>query len=72
MRPCSIPSGRATEHIAALNSLKIAGLAVLGALLFAVPAAIGMAQVQRGTAPRSNRCCCSRLSCPASSTAWRL
>lgn len=36
------PAKSATEHIAAWNSLKIAGLAVLGALLFAVPATIGM------------------------------
>jgi len=38
----------ATEHIAAWNSLKIAGLAVLGALLFAVPATIGMTRLKHG------------------------
>ena len=48
---CSIPSASATEHIAALNSLKIAGLAVLGALLFAVPAAVGMAQASGAGPP---------------------
>ena len=35
-----------TEHIAAVNSLKIAVLAVIGALLFAVPASIGMARIK--------------------------
>lgn len=40
------PVRSATEHIAAFNSLKIAGLAVMGALLFAVPAAIGIARVR--------------------------
>jgi putative spermidine/putrescine transport system permease protein len=39
-----------TEHIAALNSLEIAALAVAGSLLFAVPAAVGMAKVRRRTA----------------------
>lgn len=41
------PIRSGTEHIAAGNSLKIAGLAVLGSLLFAVPATIGMARLQR-------------------------
>lgn len=41
------PIESATEHIAAFNSLKIAGLAVIGSLLFAVPAAVGTARVQR-------------------------
>ncbi len=41
------PAKSATEHIAAWNSLKIAGLAVLGALLFAVPATIGMTLMKR-------------------------
>lgn len=36
-----------TEQIAAWNSLKIAGLAVLGSLLFAVPATIGMTRMKR-------------------------
>src|SRR5262245_54525378 len=40
------PDASATEHIAAFNSLKIAGLAVVGSLLFAVPASIGMARVR--------------------------
>jgi putative spermidine/putrescine transport system permease protein len=39
------PIRSGTEHIAALNSLKIAAMAVGGALLFAVPAAIGMARL---------------------------
>ncbi|MFP3519911.1 ABC transporter permease, partial [Pseudomonas sp. SIMBA_077] len=39
----------ATEHAAAFNSLKIAGLAVLGSLLFAVPATIGMSRMRKGT-----------------------
>jgi putative spermidine/putrescine transport system permease protein len=41
------PAKSATEHIAAWNSLKIAGMAVLGALLFAVPATIGMTFMKR-------------------------
>lgn len=41
------PVRSATEHTAAWNSLKIAGLAVLGSLLFAVPATIGMARMRR-------------------------
>lgn len=41
------PVASGTEHIAAINSLKIAGLAVLGSLLFAVPATIGMARMRR-------------------------
>lgn len=41
------PVRSGTEHIAAANSLKIAGLAVLGSLLFAVPATIGMARMKR-------------------------
>lgn len=40
------PVKSATEHIAAWNSLKIAGFAVLGALLFAVPASIGMSRMK--------------------------
>ena len=44
------PGRSSTEHIAAFNSLKIAALAVLGALLFAVPAAIGASRVRRNTA----------------------
>jgi putative spermidine/putrescine transport system permease protein len=44
------PVRSATEHTAALNSLKIAGLAVLSALLFAVPASVGMARVRPRTA----------------------
>ena len=43
------PARSATEHAAAFNSLKIAGLAVLGSLLFAVPATIGMSQMRKGT-----------------------
>lgn len=43
------PIRSATEHAAAWNSLKIAGLAVLGALLFAVPATIGMTRLRRST-----------------------
>jgi putative spermidine/putrescine transport system permease protein len=43
------PLRSSTEHIAAGNSLKIAGLAVLGSLLFAVPATIGMARMKRST-----------------------
>ncbi|EJK88342.1 ABC transporter permease [Rhizobium sp. AP16] len=43
------PVQSATEHIAAWNSLKIAGLAVLGSLLFAVPATIGMTRMKRST-----------------------
>ena len=43
------PVRSSTEHIAAFNSLKIAALAVLGALLFAVPAAIGASRVSRHT-----------------------
>jgi putative spermidine/putrescine transport system permease protein len=43
------PVRSATEHIAAWNSLKIAGLAVLGSLLFAVPATIGMTRMKRST-----------------------
>jgi putative spermidine/putrescine transport system permease protein len=41
------PVESATEHLAAFNSLKIAGFAVLGSLLFAVPAAIGTARAKR-------------------------
>lgn len=41
------PVRSGTEHIAAGNSLKIALLAVLGSLLFAVPATIGMARMKR-------------------------
>lgn len=41
------PVRSGTEHIAAWNSVKIAGLAVLGALLFAVPATIGMTSMKR-------------------------
>lgn len=41
------PVRSATEQTAAWNSLKIAGLAVLGALLFAVPATIGMTRMKR-------------------------
>ncbi|MBX5155312.1 ABC transporter permease [Rhizobium lentis] len=44
------PVRSATEHAAAFNSLKIAGLAVLGSLLFAVPATIGMSRMRKGTA----------------------
>jgi len=44
------PVRSATEHIAAWNSLKIAGLAVLGSLIFAVPATIGMSRLKRSTA----------------------
>lgn len=44
------PLRSSTEHIAALNSLKIAAMAVIGALLFAVPAAIGASRVRRNTA----------------------
>ncbi|MET0429519.1 MAG: ABC transporter permease subunit [Microvirga sp.] len=44
------PVASRTEHVAALNSLKIAALAVAGALAFAVPAAIGMVKVRRRTA----------------------
>ncbi|MBY5698194.1 ABC transporter permease [Rhizobium leguminosarum] len=40
------PVRSATEHIAAWNSLKIAGLAVLGSLIFAVPATIGMTRMR--------------------------
>lgn len=43
------PVRSGTEHIAAGNSLKIALLAVLGSLLFAVPATIGMARMKRNT-----------------------
>lgn len=43
------PARSATEHVAAFNSLKIAGLAVLGSLLFAVPATIGMSRMRKGT-----------------------
>ncbi|WP_235056549.1 ABC transporter permease [Pantoea sp. AS-PWVM4] len=43
------PVRSGTEHIAAWNSLKIAGLAVLGSLLFAVPASIGMTRMKRKT-----------------------
>ncbi|MET3899238.1 putative spermidine/putrescine transport system permease protein [Devosia sp. UYZn731] len=35
-----------TEHIAAFNSLKIAVLAVVGTLLFAVPASIGISRIK--------------------------
>ncbi|WHZ42679.1 ABC transporter permease [Rahnella bonaserana] len=41
------PVRSATEQTAAWNSLKIAGLAVLGALMFAVPATIGMTRMKR-------------------------
>ncbi|MBW1212321.1 ABC transporter permease [Pantoea allii] len=41
------PVRSGTEQIAAWNSLKIAGLAVLGSLLFAVPATIGMTRMKR-------------------------
>lgn len=41
------PVRSATEHVAAGNSLKIATLAVLGALIFAVPATIGMTRMKR-------------------------
>ena len=41
------PVRSATEQTAAWNSLKIAGLAVLGTLLFAVPATIGMTRMKR-------------------------
>ena len=41
------PVRSGTEHIAAWNSLKIAGWAVLGSLLFAVPATIGMTRMKR-------------------------
>ncbi len=41
------PVRSATEQTAAWNSLRIAGLAVLGALLFAVPATIGMTRMKR-------------------------
>jgi putative spermidine/putrescine transport system permease protein len=44
------PLASSTEHIAAFNSLKIASLAVIGSLLFAVPAAVGTARVQRRVA----------------------
>lgn len=44
------PVRSATEQTAAWNSLKIAGLAVLGALLFAVPATIGMTRMKRRSA----------------------
>lgn len=44
------PVRSSTEHIAAFNSLKIAAAAVIGALLFAVPAAIGVSRVKRRTA----------------------
>lgn len=44
------PVRSSTEHIAAFNSLKIAGAAVLGALVLAVPAAIGVSRVRRRTA----------------------
>ena len=50
MRRLLDPVASRTEHIAALNSLKIAGLAVVGALLLAVPAAVGMVKVRRRTA----------------------
>jgi putative spermidine/putrescine transport system permease protein len=40
------PVRSGTEHIAAFNSLKIAGLAVLVSLIFAVPASIGMAKMR--------------------------
>ncbi|WP_025661506.1 ABC transporter permease [Rhizobium sp. IBUN] len=43
------PVRSATEHAAAFNSLKIAGLTVLGSLLFAVPATIGMSRMRKGT-----------------------
>ncbi|MDM9625187.1 ABC transporter permease [Rhizobium sp. S152] len=43
------PVRSATEHAAAFNSLKIAGLAVLGSLLFAVPATIGTSRMRKGT-----------------------
>jgi len=41
------PVRSATEQTAAWTSLKIAGRAVLGALLFAVPATIGMTRMKR-------------------------
>jgi putative spermidine/putrescine transport system permease protein len=41
------PVRSATEHAAAFNSLKIAGLAVLGSLLFAVPATIGLSRMRK-------------------------
>lgn len=41
------PVRSATEQIAAWNSFKIAALAVLGAILFAVPATIGMTRMKR-------------------------
>lgn len=41
------PARSLTEQIAAGNSLKIAGLAVLVSLLFAVPATIGMTRMRR-------------------------
>lgn len=41
------PVRSATEQIAAWNSLKIAGLAVLASLLFAIPATIGMTRMRR-------------------------
>ena len=40
------PIVSSTEHIAAFNSLKIAALAVVGSLLFAVPASLGMARLR--------------------------
>ncbi len=43
------PVRSATEHAAAFNSLKIAAFAVLGSLLFAVPATIGMSRMRKGT-----------------------
>lgn len=61
------PVRSATEQIAAWNSLKIAGLAVIGSLLFAVPATIGMTKVKRSTVARSSRCCSRRSFCQASS-----
>jgi putative spermidine/putrescine transport system permease protein len=42
------PVRSATEYAAAFNSLKIAGLAVLGSLLCAVPATIGMSRMRKG------------------------
>ncbi|GAB3403535.1 ABC transporter permease [Erwinia aphidicola] len=41
------PVRSTTEQIAAWNSFKIAALAVLGAILFAVPATIGMTRMKR-------------------------
>ncbi|MDI3440867.1 ABC transporter permease [Erwinia sp. V90_4] len=41
------PVRSATEQIAAWNSFKIAALAVFGAILFAVPATIGMTRMKR-------------------------